>query len=502
MKKTPFHPYLFGLFPIFFLFSQNIGQGEVQFIDIIVPSLVILCFAFIFSVFFSAILKEKHAGAILSSIFLLYLLSYGHGYAVLNKYFNVQHRFLLIESLALLFLSAYLIVRKKKKMAKATGLLNIFAVSLLLVPLGAMSLCAARCFIQGRNCRAIDHDESFLVTAPAANKPDIYYIVIDSYAGGRTLQEALNYDNREFTGFLRKRGFRIAQESRSNYSSTFLSLASSLNMEYINYLTEVIGAANEPYILQDMIRNNKLIKILKGKGYRVLHFGMWMRSGEEERKLGFDMRRSKYFSAFSLGLMEETILKIFYDYYFASVIKNVTYDTLEAVARVPRLNGPSFTFAYFYGLHVPFVFGPEGQEIDPYTAVENAKHRENFNKLYLDQLRFYNSRISQLIDDILLRSRIPPIIVLQSDHGEQFFECSQQDFIPCIQQRMRNFNAYYLPDNGAALLYDSITPVNSFRLILKRYFNAQVDLLEDRCFYSDRRKPFIFSDVTEPEKKP
>jgi hypothetical protein len=42
-------------------------------------------------------------------------------------------------------------------------------------------------------------------------------------------------------------------------------------------------------------------------------------------------------------------------------------------------------------------------------------------------------------------------------------------------------NAYYLPDGGSELLYDSISPVNSFRVILNRYFGMNMDLLDDRC---------------------
>jgi len=58
-------------------------------------------------------------------------------------------------------------------------------------------------------------------------------------------------------------------------------------------------------------------------------------------------------------------------------------------------------------------------------------------------------------------------------------------------------NAYYLPDDGDGLLYESITPVNTFRLIFSSYFNSRYDLLEDNSYFSTYERPYQFVDVTE-----
>ena len=60
---------------------------------------------------------------------------------------------------------------------------------------------------------------------------------------------------------------------------------------------------------------------------------------------------------------------------------------------------------------------------------------------------------------------------------------------------MSILNAYYLPDQNPNLIYEHITPVNSFRLIFNTYFNESFDLLEDRSYYQyDGR--YNFTDVT------
>ena len=43
-------------------------------------------------------------------------------------------------------------------------------------------------------------------------------------------------------------------------------------------------------------------------------------------------------------------------------------------------------------------------------------------------------------------------------------------------------NAYYFPDGGYKVLYDSISPVNNFRILFKHYFGVDFNLLDDISF--------------------
>ncbi|MDP8957284.1 MAG: hypothetical protein M3N24_10080, partial [Actinomycetota bacterium] len=72
------------------------------------------------------------------------------------------------------------------------------------------------------------------VARPA--KPDIYYIVLDRYGGWRTLKSEFKYDNRPFLNRLRKKGFFVADESRTNYPRTAQAIAATLDMRYLDYL--------------------------------------------------------------------------------------------------------------------------------------------------------------------------------------------------------------------------------------------------------------------------
>jgi len=90
-----------------------------------------------------------------------------------------------------------------------------------------------------------------------------------------------------------------------------------------------------------------------------------------------------------------------------------------------------------------------------------------------------------IVEEIISRSKIPPVIIIQGDHG----------FWGGAQERMPIMNAYYLPGKESSkLLYPNITPVNTFRVVLNTYFQGQFELLPDLNYASQNDKDFY--DVT------
>jgi hypothetical protein len=100
---------------------------------------------------------------------------------------------------------------------------------------------------------------------------------------------------------------------------------------------------------------------------------------------------------------------------------------------------------------------------------------------YVDQVKYANIRLIQLVKDLLAKSTIPPIIIIQADHGYTM------PYDLAIKPRI--LNAYYLPGNGAQKLYPIITPVNTFRLIFNTYFGGNYPLLPDNSYWLDKSFP-------------
>ena len=77
--------------------------------------------------------------------------------------------------------------------------------------------------------------------------PDVYYVILDTYGSASMLREFYDFENSGFITSLQNRGFFVAEESFSNYAMTTLSLASSLNMYYLDRLSPELGESPKNY---------------------------------------------------------------------------------------------------------------------------------------------------------------------------------------------------------------------------------------------------------------
>ena len=283
------------------------------------------------------------------------------------------------------------------------------------------------------------------------------------------------------------KGFYIADKSRSRYTNTLKSLATSLNMEYV-------GEQEDSISLCQMINDNKVIKYLKGQDYKTIAFlNYWARD-----KMKMDIDCNVYYlpetlgsnntgvsnismDEFSMLLLKGTMAKPFVYrlelQYSNSIARNQTlyiFDKLKSVADAP---GPKFVFAHIVCPHTSFVFDRKGREVDPF----NACNWED-KKYYLEQYIFVSNQMKMVVSHILRDSSQPPIIIIQSDHGPRGgrgnSSCSQRLEIADVEMH-RIFNAYYLPGFDKRNLDDTMSPVNTFRLIFRHYFNRKIEILED-----------------------
>jgi hypothetical protein len=182
-------------------------------------------------------------------------------------------------------------------------------------------------------------------------------------------------------------------------------------------------------------------------------------------------------SGFSRTFWNATMARPFYDCLagniYAGQNRSGIIETLECLKTMPDIQGPKFVVAHILCPHQPFVFGPHGEYVDPADWF-NTEDKQ----FYLGQYMFISSEIAGVVGQLLERSSSDPIIILQSDHGPRSWASG------CVgignNEWQKVLNAYHLPGDGKNDLYDSISPVNSFRVIFNHYFGTHYDLLEDR----------------------
>jgi hypothetical protein len=165
------------------------------------------------------------------------------------------------------------------------------------------------------------------------------------------------------------------------------------------------------------------------------------------------------------------------------------FDALEQIT--PSIEGPKFVFAHILATHTPYVIGPDGEFISSdgqfsLMDLDTIEDPELEASRYRDQVTYVNQRMQKIIDKILKTSDTPPVIILQSDHGPETDE-----------NRLRILNAYYLAGSDIQLLYETISPVNSFRVVFNTAFLGNYALLEDLS-YASKYETFDFRLVPNP----
>jgi hypothetical protein len=159
----------------------------------------------------------------------------------------------------------------------------------------------------------------------------------------------------------------------------------------------------------------------------------------------------------------ESIADLSYEkQYYINVL--YAFNQLDHIYTFPT---PKFVFAHIIAPHKPYIFTSDGK----FTSKQ-----EQDGDAYIAQLSYVNQRVKTIVSTIIENSEVPPIIVIQADHGSP-----ETDFTPL---RVNILNAYYLPDGGSQMLYSTITPVNTFRLILDYYFGSNYGRLEDTSYFS------------------
>jgi hypothetical protein len=156
---------------------------------------------------------------------------------------------------------------------------------------------------------------------------------------------------------------------------------------------------------------------------------------------------------------------------------------------------PVFVLAHLSLPHEPFLYHADCSHRDLYWPVgAGVLGDQEADRGYLDQIQCANRKLATLVDSIVARSRRPPVILLQADHGHGRIGHlpPTPDKVSAYQlrERMSAFAAYLLPGIPDDVVGDSVTPVNVVRLVLREYLGADLPPLEDASYWGLEERPF------------
>ena len=510
IKQIPFHPLFFALYPVLFLYTHNINMLQIHHIYRSIFFIIILSILVWFVL--HLILRHPLKSALLATFSLVLFFSYGHVLSLLGNFserlFGIQRDiYLSVHYFALWVVVVLLITQAKTVNIRiANQFANILGIILLILPTFSF-------LTHAQTNTSIKKDELFYkieqyvdLSGTPESLPDIYYIIPDGYARQDVLEDLYDHDNSEFYSNLKKRGFLIAGKSNSNYAQTMLSLGSTLNLHYIQDIfpdIDMYSSDREP--LAELISDNLVARLLRHFGYEYIVFSSGY-SGTEIPDADVYMAPSISMNEFENMIIETTPVGNIGDaLQFKSQhelhIDRIKY-TFNELPYVSSDNSPSFIFVPLVIPHPPFVFNEEGvvDEFPIGFTYSDGSHYHGFDKTiqqeykngYVGQIQYVNKKILTTIDNIINNSNIPPIIILQADHGPGMMLHWEKPEKTDYRERLGILNAYYVNDEMKDMLYDSITPVNTFRLLFNSYFNASFPLLEDKSYFSRWSLPYYF----------
>ena len=505
MIRKPY-PIIFSLFPVLFLWG-NLSKEEIVIWHTIIPSILFsLAIALsIWGIIALAVRSNSDKGAFLASFLTMFILAYGHVHATLYSLSPLvgRHRIIVPFFASIYALSFYLTKKSPHSFHNVTKVLNYTALFLLIIPIWNIAYYSHSS--SAFNTRRID-SANIGAASNTQNlvKRDIYYFILDGYAGQHTLSDIYEFNNDTFLNNLKEQGFYVADDSNSNYRTTPLSIASSLNYDYLdnlnNYYSDITDETLEEGTIGNLLTlgaNSRLQSFLKTQGYYLLNFNsgkgatgwggsaaQWDKNihcSEVTSQLHMVFYNTTMFGSFDIDLNFDDLTP---DYYLRDNERTRILCPLDNVAYVKKYSSkPMFVLAHIIAPHPPYVFGANGEEVNDGTLSLTGQAVWNDREGYLNQLQFINKKIVHVVDTLLEQSRVKPIIVIQADHGPASLEDIDNPTYLSLSERMGILNAYYFPDRNWNGLYPSITPVNSFRVILNNYFDQDLPYLPDRMFY-------------------
>jgi hypothetical protein len=498
---------LIGTYSSLALLAHNLTQIKISAgVRAIIISLI---FSIMLLLILRIFVRDWQRAAVACSLLLFLFFSYGYVYDYLERHpvFGLalgRHRWLAPIWLGLAIVAVWWAARRLRDVSNVSSALLIIGVVALAFPLVQTALFEVRLASSASSVRQPGTGEAHLQYTRGKQPPDIYYIILDAYAREDMLVKDISYDNASFLAQLGELGFYVADCSQSNYAQTELSLGSSLNFDYLSSLGDhFISGNTDRSDLWPLIKHGRVRQELEKLGYTIVAFETgyyWTQLEDADVYLSsstFTMSMAESFegiNSFEVMWLETTGGLILADglnklpkaiapdlhYPNRRHRQRVEYD-LSQLKNLPlSVQSPKFVFVHMVIPHDPFVFGPNGEwvtypkDIDP----------ETYKIAYRDQVIYLNSRLIPLLKSILDDSSTPPIIILQADHGHGLSSHSG---------RMKIFNAYHLPGGGDQQLYETITPVNTFRVIFNYYFAGDFDLLEDASYFSTYDDPYNFT---------
>ena len=339
--------------------------------------------------------------------------------------------------------------------------------------------------------RADNINYEFLNSQITNKKPNVYFILVDGFGRSDVLKTQFKYDNSLFISKLKEQGFYIADHSVANFPITNLSMASTLNMNYV--VAEGASSLKSHVPFERFIRgDNATTRFFKNQGYQYIHSYSQHWGGTRcESELIDDC----YFQGQKDGALisnTETVKNFFKMTPFASLTNRVGHDDSPALKKIAKKvtevskssNAPFFLFAHVLAPHPPYTYGDNCDVVLTDSTSRSPWDAES----YITQVKCVEDDLITLVATILSTDKEEPIIIIQGDHGpatrDQFSKQKSDWDFEDMTERYGVLNAIHIHHACRDNLYATMSLVNTFRIITACLLDRSPELLADTSMFA------------------
>ncbi len=453
MQKFQFlnyvHPFFIGLYPIISVFGTISGFTLADifrsFVVIIVITGIVLSLGWKF--------QKLNKVSIALSFFYLWFFCYfiAHNFLILPIAW-VSYG-LPIFYLIVFIIGIVLIVKTQRNLEVLNKIFSFFAI--VLIGLSLFPILVGAVGIQETphpiiNTRIDDND---CYNTNRTHKPDIYIILLDSYAGieeQKILFKDINTQNLER---FQQQGFKILNY-HSNYDLTVTSMDSLFNMNYVSDTTK-----------SPDFKNLEVLRILKQFNYTTVHVKMGYWELENSWKTDYEYTPG-LFNTFEITLLDRSYLGIPLHLFnkYQQINSIVTLTPL-----IVDISGPKLVYMHIDFPHPYYILNKDGTP--SYTLP--TPYYVNNKYAYLTEVEGTSAFTEKIVSTILKDSKDEPIIIVLGDHGPRL---SGESGTP---NEYSALFAYSLPSYIHDPFYDNMTTVNVFRTLLPSTIGCNYTRLPD-----------------------
>lgn len=338
-------------------------------------------------------------------------------------------------------------------------------------------------------------------------KPNIYWIVTDSYPSPRQLGSYYRFQEPRFPRFLRSHGFSFSPDTYSNYNLTRLSVPSTLNMEYILEEGEsyaeyhagksvwLPGRTNRDMV-EAISGDNRSVAFLRQLGYRYVHyegrsFVLTRCRGYEDHCIEGTIVVASELEHQLLSMTPYAAVVALSESFRRAVQPRRRSPSGTGIPELARalaeltVEPPFFLYAHLATPHRPFLNDAKCNVL-PLDYDRKDKHS------FLEQVQCVNRHLTGLLVGLLARDP-SAIVLLTSDHGPRhsvpaLTPLYELDDVQ-IRESLGILSALRLPADCARHLRPNLTPINHMRLVFACLGGHEPNYIEERHFIARPDSP-------------